>query len=261
METPQTKTDEPKTIQITLPRLDKTHLTPLSILVAALIISGSIIVSGGSPKSSTKTGTNALQPPASSQPQIAGATAQNVDPLSKTDHLRGNRNAPVLLIEYSDLECPFCKRFHPTAKQTVDSYGGKVAWVYRHFPIEQLHSKAPKESEAAECAAEIGGEDGFWKFIDKVYEVTPSNNGLDPAELPKIAAQVGLDSGKFKSCLDAGQMAAKVQSQYQSGTKAGITGTPGNILLNTKTGKTKLIPGAVPYDSLKTDIDNLLSGS
>src|SRR3989344_2143292 len=204
---------------------------------------------------------NAPAPNQPSQPTQAGSVAgeaASVDPLRDNDHVRRDRGARVLLIEYSDLECPFCKRFHPTAKQAVDEYGGEVAWVYRHFPLDQLHPKADKEAEAVECANELGGENAFWALTDKIYEVTPANNGLNLDDLPKLAAEVGLNEVSFKTCLDSGKYADYVESDYQSGVKAGINGTPGNILLDTKTGKTVTIAGAVPIESLKSSIDSLL---
>lgn len=188
-------------------------------------------------------------------------SADQVEKLRDDDHVRGERGARILLFEYSDLECPFCKRFHPTAQQIVDEYEGQVAWVYRHFPIDQIHSKADKEAEAIECANELGGNEAFWALADKIFEVTPSNNGLNLDDLPKLASEVGLNQNTFKSCLDSGKYADHVESDYQGGIKAGVTGTPGNILLDTKTGKTKLIPGALPFENFKTEIDSLLSES
>jgi protein-disulfide isomerase len=178
--------------------------------------------------------------------------------LRDEDHLRGNREARILLIEYSDLECPFCKSFHPTAQQIVNSFDGQVAWVYRHFPLDQLHSKARKEAEATECAAELGGDDAFWKMTDKIYEVTPANNGLDLNVLPDLAIDLGLDKGDFEECLKSGRYAQKIEEDSQSGIKAGVKGTPGNILLDTKTGKSTLIPGAVPFEQLKQEIEDFL---
>ena len=96
------------------------------------------------------------------------------------------------VVEFSDLECPFCKRFHATMQQTVAAYGGQVAWVYRHFPIDQLHSKAPKEAEATECAAELGGNDKFWAYTNRLMEVTPANNGLILPNLPRLQYSSGL---------------------------------------------------------------------
>lgn len=249
---------------------------PVSIILGALVIALAVLTSGGvitfSKNVAGKTvisfgkpagslGQPQILPPAGAEPTQAGEVAGaevNVDPLRDSDHIRGEKSARVLLIEYSDLECPFCKRFHPTAQQAVDEYKGEVAWVYRHFPLDQIHSKADKEAEAVECAAELGGEDGFWKLTGKIYEVTPSNNGLNLDDLPKLAQEVGLDQAKVKACLDSGKYASRVEEDYQSGIKAGVQGTPGNILLDTKTGKTVSIPGAVPFESLKSSIDSML---
>jgi protein-disulfide isomerase len=187
--------------------------------------------------------------------------AGSVEALKAEEHLRGDQEARILLIEYSDLECPFCRRFHLTAKQAVDNFDGQVAWVYRHFPLDQLHSKARKEAEATECAAELGGNEGFWKLTDKIYEVTPGNNGLDLETLPDLAEQVGLERTGFEECLDSGRQAQLVEEDYQSGLKAGIRGTPGIILFDTQTGETRSVPGAVPFEQLKQEIESLLQAS
>lgn len=180
--------------------------------------------------------------------------------VSASDHVRGNRNARVALVEYSDLECPFCQSFHVTAKQMVAEYGDKVMWVYRHFPLDQLHPKARAEAMASECAAKLGGEEKFWAYIDKIYEVTPSNNGLDPNMLPTIAGQLGLNVEQFKACQASKETESRVTADSESGLKAGINGTPGNILLDTKTGKTYQLQGAVPYAQLKSAIDTFIAG-
>lgn len=185
--------------------------------------------------------------------------AGEVAPVTEDDYIKGNRNARIALIEYSDTECPFCKRFHPTAQQAVDEYPDDVMWVYRHFPLDQIHSKARKQAEAIECAGKLAGNDGFWALTDKIFEVTPSNNGLDNSTLPDLAADVGLNSSAIKTCIDSGEMAQNVEEDYQSGLKAGVTGTPGNILLDTKTGETQLIPGAVPYPQIQQAIDAMLA--
>src|SRR3989344_1756793 len=185
-------------------------------------------------------------------------TAGDIKPIGKNDHIRENPNARIALIEYSDLECPFCKRFHPTAKQVIYTYKDDVMWVYRHFPLDQIHPKADKEAEATECAYKLAGNEGFWKMTNKIFEVTPSNNGLDLATLPDLANEIGINKVSFKSCLDSGEMAAHVEDDFQSGIKAGVTGTPGNILFDTKTGEIRIIPGAVPFDQMKQAIDELL---
>lgn len=234
----------------------------MAILLGSFVIAIAILISGGVIKFGTLTktaSTTATQPasPVAPAPQPAQV---EVEKLRDNDHVWGQKNARILLIEYSDLECPFCKRFHPTAQQAVDEYKGQVAWVYRHFPLDQIHSKADKEAEATECATELGGNDGFWKMTDKIFEVTPSNNGLNLDDLPKLAAQIGLNQNQFKACLDSGKYAQYVEDDYQSGIRAGVNGTPGNILLDTKTGKNIPVPGAVPFETLKSSIDSLLKG-
>lgn len=116
----------------------------------------------------------------------------NMKPVSSDDHILGSISAPVKIVEFSDMECPFCKRFHATMQQVVKENNGQVAWVYRHFPLDQLHSKARKEAEATECATDQGGNEKFWAYLNRLMEVTPSNNGLDLAELLNIAAFTGL---------------------------------------------------------------------
>lgn len=184
--------------------------------------------------------------------------ADGVEKLKKEDHVRGDRNARVLLIEYSDLECPFCKSFHPTAQKITDTYKGQVVWVFRHFPLS-FHANAQKEAEATECANELAGNDGFWKYLDAIFERTTSNGtGFALDKLVPLAKEIGLNENSFKNCLDSGKYAKHVQEDITAGGRAGVTGTPGNILLDTKTGKTKLIPGALPFDQFKTAIDAFL---
>lgn len=182
---------------------------------------------------------------------------EDVAPVDTNDYVRGDANAPITWIEYSDLECPFCKKIHPDLVKLMDEYKGKVRWVYRHFPLDQIHSKARKEAVAAECVGSLGGNDAFWKFIDTVYTETPGNNGLDHSLLPGFASQAGVNQVAFKTCLDADKFAQNVEDDYQSGIKAGVSGTPGNIVMNEK-GEIKLIPGALPYESLKATVEELL---
>lgn len=106
---------------------------------------------------------------------LAGETAANNDPNinitpydEDKDWLRGDENAPISIIEFSDIDCPFCKRFHPTMKQVLEDYDGQVNWVYRHFPLPTLHPDAPRKAAAAECAGHIGGNNTFWAFVDSL---------------------------------------------------------------------------------------------
>lgn len=195
-------------------------------------------------------------PPQAGQPPVQ--EAKDVPKVTKDDHIRGNQGARIALIEYSDLECPFCKSVHPTIKQTLEEYKDQVMWVYRHYPLS-FHANAQKEAEASECANELGGSDAFWKYVDAIYERTTSNGtGFALDKLAPLAGEIGLNEAKFKECLDSGRYEKHVKDDMDGGSKAGVTGTPGNILLDTKTGKTRLIPGAVPLVNFKSAIDELL---
>ncbi|MBU0598259.1 DsbA family protein [Patescibacteria group bacterium] len=182
----------------------------------------------------------------------------SVDPVTSEDHIKGNLDsAGVVIVEFSDTECPFCARFHETMLQVVSDYGDKVAWVYRHFPLDQLHSKARNEAIATECAAELGGNDGFWTYLDRLMEITPSNDGLQPSQLPEIAEFAGLDVTAFQTCLDEERHADIVKTHEQDAASAGGQGTPYSVAIS-KDGQIVPINGAQPITSVKSTIDSLL---
>lgn len=220
------------------------------------IIPLAIVIAGGFVAAAIYFGTGSKNPT-----PIINTDNQNAEidlvPVTDKDHILGDRNATLMIVEYSDTECPFCKTFHNTMKEIVQAYNGKVAWVYRHFPIAQLHSKASKEAEATECAAELGGNQTFWKYLDKVFETTNSNNSLDPSELPKIATAVGLDKNVFNTCLSSNKYTEFVKKSVEEAIKAGALGTPYSIIV-TKDGQKTLINGAEPIAMVKAKIDALL---
>lgn len=179
--------------------------------------------------------------------------------LNDNDHVNGSNKARILLIEYSDMECPYCKKFHPTAQQIVDSFQGKVAWVYRHLPLP-FHANAQKEAEASECTNELGGNIAFWKYINTLFQRTNSGGtGFPLQDLTPLAVEIGLDGIKFSTCLDSNKYAERVKNDVAEATSLGVNGTPGNILLDTQTGKTKLMPGAYPFSDFQQAIEDLLS--
>ncbi len=223
---------------------------PMAIIIAGALVAGAIYLGGSNPIGTVATGKTTNQ--------AAVAAAGVVDPVTSKDHIRGNPSAKVVIVEYSDLECPFCKVFHNTLLQLMNSYSnGEVAWVFRHFPIAQLHSKAIKEAEATECAFDQGGNEVFWKFVDKVFATTNANNSLDPAQLPIIAGELGLDVATFNTCLSSGKFTAKIQADVAAAQKSGAQGTPYSVVI-TKDGKKTPINGAQPFASVKATIDELL---
>ena len=179
-------------------------------------------------------------------------------PITSADHVRGDlTKAKVALVEYSDYECPYCKQFHTTLQDVVKAYGTDVAWIYRYFPLS-FHPNAEKEAEAAECVAQLGSNDAFWKFTDAIYTRTTSNGtGFALTALGPLAKEVGVNQAKFQTCLDSGKNAKLVADEQAGGSAAGIDGTPGTIII-TKDGKSDLITGAQPLATVKSSIDALL---
>lgn len=211
--------------------MEKNSLSvPAAIVIAGVIIAGAVYFTSR-PAASPNTAQNLGEVPTDDV---------NISPVTSGDHILGNPSAKVLVVEYSDTECPFCKSFHSTMNRLVSAIGsdGKMAWVYRHFPlwksengIPALHSRAGKEAEALECAGKLGGNDKFWEYTNALYATTPANNGLDPLELPKLAVSAGLNEKAFNDCLNSGEMAAKVDEQYNDARGAGANGTPFSVLV------------------------------
>jgi len=192
--------------------------------------------------------------PTDASGKLSEENAKKVPGIKGDDHIYGNKDAEVTIIVYDDWECPYCKRFHETAKQAVDDYKGKVSLVYRQFPLEMLHQQARTEAEASECVAKLGGNDAFWKFIDLVLETTVSNDGLDLTLLPKFASQAGVNVTNYNSCMKNSDTKEIVDKQLQEGEEAGITGTPGVLVLNKK-GEVWKVAGAVPLETLNLTIN------
>ncbi len=201
----------------------------------------------------------ALRPQAEPTVGIGGRTI-TVAPVTAEDHILGDPNAPIKIIEYSDLECEFCRRFHVTMKKIMGVYGadGTVAWVYRHFPFVELHENAPRLAEASECVAELGGNDAFWKFVDKVFTAPSLNGKFDMSRLSATAAIAGVPVQEFETCLASGRYKEKVARHFAEARAAGGEGSPHNIVIAADTAPIP-VPGAQPYATIQSIIEALLA--
>lgn len=188
---------------------------------------------------------------------VAQAPSGKIKDVSNDERIRGNKNAKVTLVEYSDFECPFCKSFHPTMQELMKTYGDKIRWVYRDYPLP-FHQNAQKEAEAGRCIAELGGNDAFWKYADAIFDRTTANGtGFALEKLGPLAAEVGVNQSSFQKCLDSGKYAQAVKDQITDGGTGGVNGTPSTFVVDAK-GDTKLVVGAQPIDAFKTVIDQAL---
>lgn len=221
---------------------------PVAIVIAAGLIAGAIYF----------TSTTDTTPQAPVVPTENGEIV--VPPINDNDHVRGNPNAEIVIVEYSDFDCPFCKDFHETMSKIMDEYGsgGNIAWVFRHFPITSRHPNAVHIAEASECVAELGGHPAFWKFSDLIFGSKTFEEFTDISKLSEYAAQSGvLDVGAFDTCLASGKYKAMVTASIEEATKAGAGGTPYPVIM---TGN-QIAPlrGALPYADMKVIVDSLIA--
>ncbi len=175
-------------------------------------------------------------------------------------YVLGNDNAPVVVVEFTDFQCPFCRRFHhqtfPLIKKNyIDE--GKVKWITYNFPL-RFHQFAFPAARGLVCAGELGGKDAYWKYYMKIFAV-PSLNPASPVE---VASEIGLDRKRFGECIESEDTKDRVARSISYGNSIGIRGTPTFIVGRdngdgTMTGE--MVVGAQPYEVFKSKIDALLS--
>ena len=180
-----------------------------------------------------------------------------VRPVSGNDHIFGNPAAPVKIIEYSDYDCAYCKDFDATLRQVIatDGANGSVAWVFRNFPLTELHTDAQKTAEAAECAAQAGGNEAYWKFAALLFENQPA----DPTEFGAYAKAAGVPGQAFASCYaDAATLVdARIASDSENALQVGAQGTPYSVIV--APGKTPIVMnGAYSYDAVRALLKDAL---
>lgn len=173
--------------------------------------------------------------------------------VTSADHVRGDLSkAKVVIVEYSDFECPFCSRHHPTMQQIFDDYGDDIAWVYRHFPLS-FHPEANPAALASECANEQGK---FWEYADALFE---NQDQLGEDYYKSLAKSLGLKTSQFNDCLDSEKYQDVIDADAASGRAAGVSGTPATFINGTMvTGSSGSSVGAAPKSTFTTIIDTFL---
>ncbi len=217
------------------------ELTPsISILLSGAVIAGAIIFVNLNPTVPVATGTG--------EP-----TAEvNVPPVSAGDHIIGSPDAPIVLIEYSDFQCPFCSRIHPDLKKIVEESNGEVAWVYRHYPLDSLHPEATPAAKASECIAKQLGNEAFWKFADAMFA---DQSKMNAAEYVALAGKLGANVQQFSACAVSDEFDQLLATQSYEAQQNGGTGTPFTVVMS---GDTQVpISGALPYAQIKAVINSV----
>lgn len=184
---------------------------------------------------------------------------KNIRPVSlEQDHIYGNKGAIVSVVEFSDFECPYCRKIHPVLKRLVDDSEGKINWVFRHFPLSMHKPNAAQEAEASECAGYILAEGGFWTFTNALFQ-QPRRGVQDRQSIIDRAITVAkLNKEDIRECLNSGRFKDKVENDEKEALSLGLQGTPANVLVNHQTGHIAFRQGAVSLETLSDDAKQLL---
>lgn len=209
---------------------------PIAILCAGALIALSVLVVGMRPPERTADAPN----------------AESVPAVSEDDYVYGSRSAGILMVEYSDLECPFCERIHASLKRIVDESEGEVAWVYRHLPLTSIHEEAFPAALAAECIGKGAGNDALWAFVDSAFK---NQRSLGSAFYKTEAARAGISSAELAACLSSKELAEKVERQARDAVVAGAQGTPFVVIL--KGERSTAFNGALPYQEILRAIERV----
>ncbi len=222
-------------------------------------------------QSSRSTSTNTPPPSADPSPivineQIAGeevtlrsrdaGRVQSIARIRSNDFVRGNPDAETLVIEYSDFECPFCSSVHQTLIDVVAESEGSIVWVYRHFPLVSIHRNATKAAVVSECVGEQKGSAAFWKYTDDVFLTGAFDIGSQ-SFVSDIAAHFNIKEQELERCSALREKEDYIASHSTEAQNAGLTGTPGFILVNRKTGYYDTLGGALPRELFLERINQL----
>ena len=212
------------------------ELTPaLSIIIAGVIIAAAIIFVR-------------VSPAPTDQAAAAGEKETSVPAPSAQDHVMGSIDAPIVLIEYSDFQCPYCQVIYPSLKRIVAESNGQVAWIMREYPLYQIHPQAIPAAYGAECIAEQQGNEGFWKFADAIFA---DQSKLSDGYYEALAQTLGADVQSFSECTQSKKYEQLIQDSIAQAQLSGGNGTPYTIIYNTKTGKQFAFSGALPEAQIR----------
>jgi len=228
--------------------------TPVSVILGAVIIASSIIAYGF-----------IIRPDSSSGTALTFAGK----PIDSSDYVEGSTKNDVFVVEYSDTECPYCILASPTLKQLRQEYGDRIAFVYRHFPLTQIHPNARDESRAITCAGIVGGTKKYYEYVDALFgyklplqtQTNPSPQ-LPAAGKEDLAKGIGLDATQFSACMSNNLAGDIVDASTTDGIAAGVDGTPMTfVLVKNRKGYdiVATVSGAQSYDYFKAAVDEALS--
>ncbi len=210
--------------------------TPFAIVIGFGMVAAALYVTGGATGASAKQSDQALAP----------QTGQSVERIAEA-RIYGDINAPVTIVEFSDVECPFCGRLHPTLKRLVDESAGEINWEYRHLPLPS-HRNAVAGAVASECVATLAGDKSFWDYLDILFA---NQGGHSQAFYTDAAVSLGIEAEDFNVCMSSEAPLALVQQDAETAQALGGQGTPFSVIVFAD-GSTRPVSGALPYEQWKS---------
>lgn len=221
--------------------MKQNKLIPGAILVAGVLIAGGVFLNGGGGDdlmerytATAQSGSNALQR------QVSEA------------HIFGNKDAPVTIVEFSDFECPYCGRLHPTIERVVGESNGMVNWEYRHFPSSR-HRNAAGAAQASECIATLSGNDAFWDYASRAFE---NRRSLGDSFFESEAERLGIDINAFRSCMADSTIRDSIVEDLNAAIANGGRGTPFAVVVGSD-GRRASFSGALSYEQLSSLVQSV----
>ncbi len=228
--------------------MKKIELSPsVSIIIAGIIVAAAVVFSSQNRAAAPTVAAGA------GAGQAAAATI-SIHPPTATDHIIGSASAPIVLVEYSDFQCPYCSMIYPTLKKIVADSNGQIAWIYREMPLTSIHPQAAPAANAAECIAAQLGSAGFWKYADAVFA---NQQKLSPEYSAQLAASFGADPAKYATCVTNKTYQSIIDTDSAEAQASGGSGTPFTVVVNTKTGKMAPVSGALPEAQILSVINSV----
>ncbi|MDE1925004.1 MAG: thioredoxin domain-containing protein [Patescibacteria group bacterium] len=226
----------------------KFELSPsISIVAAGVLIAGAIVFVNRYP---------AAQSAAAAAGGTGATATAEVPAPSSSDHIQGSPQAPIVLVEYSDFQCPYCQLIYPELKDIVQKSNGQVAWVMREFPLYQIHPNALPAAEAAECLAAQLGNSAWWSFAGDDFN---NQSEIGTSFFSAEAQKLGANMTQYNACVASSTYQTKIEGQIAEAENNGGNGTPYTVVINTKTGKQYPVSGAVPEAQLQSVINQALA--
>lgn len=242
--------------------------TPTAVILGAVVISIGIVTNGYV----TQTIANKNQPQAPNgqpAPSVAKGSIFKGKSIDSNDYIEGSADNKIVVIEYSDTECPFCIMLSPTMEQLRAEYKDKITFVYRHFPLTTIHKNAMDESKAITCAGKLGGSGKYYEYVDTLFKrkvslqsQTNPSPAMTASDRTNIASSIGLNIANFNSCMSDKNTEEIVTAEMKDGTIAGVKGTPATFILK-KTRKgyevSSMVDGARDKAFFNAAIDEALN--